>query len=110
MAQEIDLSSFSADELDILITQAAAQRATLEPAHPAQAPEQVEAVVNPAWFTFSIEHGSVMRFRHPGLGWVSFLLPPPERAQLLCLLLNQALVGISNAGATASASGGGSVH
>jgi len=91
MFKKVDLAGLSAEELDLLIAQASSHRAALEPALPLDAPEECPTVINPAWFTFPTEKGSVLRMRHPGLGWVSFLVPPAERAQLLGLLLNQAL-------------------
>jgi len=91
MFEKIDLNGMSADELDLLIAQASARRLAQEPAHPTEAPEHCPTVHNPAWFTFPTEQGSVLRLRHPGLGWVSFQIPAAERAQLLNLLLNQAL-------------------
>lgn len=91
MFNKIDIDGLAAEELDLLIAQASSRRATLAPALPVEAPDHCPTVSNPAWFTFPTEHGSVLRMRHPGLGWVSFLVPPNERAQLLNLLLNQAL-------------------
>jgi len=87
MFEKIDLNGMSADELDLLIAQASARRLAQEPAHPTEAPEHCPTVHNPAWFTFPTEQGSVLRLRHPGLGWVSFQIPAAERAQLLNLLL-----------------------
>lgn len=91
MYKKFDISGLSADELDLLIAQASARRATAEPALPVEAPEHCPTVCNPAWFTYPTENGSVLRLRHPGLGWVSFMIPAGERAQLLGFLLNQAL-------------------
>lgn len=91
MFKKVDLTGLSAHELDLLIAQASSRRSTLEPALPVEAPEDCPTVINPAWFTFPSDQGTVLRMRHPGLGWVSFLIPPGERAQLLGLLLNQAL-------------------
>ncbi len=91
MFKKFDLTGMSADELELLIAQASNHRLRQEPAHPVEAPEHCPTVHNPAWFTFPTDQGTVLRLRHPGLGWVSFQIPPAERAQLLNLLLNQAL-------------------
>lgn len=91
MFSPIELSQLSAMELEALIDAAAFRRATMRPALPVEAPEACEPVLNPAWFTFPTESGSVLRFRHPGLGWIDYLIPAQERAHLLSLLLNQAL-------------------
>ena len=87
----MDISALSAPELDELIARAAARRATLEPSHATQAPKQAEAILNPPWFTCLVDSGTLLQVRHPGLGWLSFVIPPNERAQLLGIMLNQAL-------------------
>ena len=51
MPAPIDVSQFSASELDELIAEAAARRASLEPAHATEAPKHPESIVNPQWFT-----------------------------------------------------------
>ena len=108
----MDITALSATELDELISMAAARRATLEPAHATAPPKQAEAIVNPQWFTCLVDPGTLLQIRHPGLGWLSFVIPPNERAQLLGILLNQALY--RPAGPTAnlppSVSGGSTFH
>lgn len=96
MSSPIELSQLSASELEALIDAAAFRRASMRPAPPVQAPEECDPVHNPAWFTFPTEKGSVLRFRHPGLGWIDYLIPAQERAHLLSLLLNQALQATSS--------------
>lgn len=91
MSHAIDITGLSAAELDDLIAKAGARRATLQPAPPMEAPKQAEAIVNPQWFTCLVEPGTLWQVRHPGFGWLSFVIPPNERAQLLGILLNQAL-------------------
>ena len=110
-----DLTALTAEQLDQLILEAAARRAQLSPPHPNKPPDACEAIVNPAWMTFPTDRGAVFRIRHPGLGWISFLIPPAERALLLSGLLNQALSPpppppVSGDAAPGAVSGGASVH
>ena len=86
-----NISSMSAEALDKHIAECLKHRATLKPEHPATAPQQVEALVNPAWFIAPVELGTVFQIRHPGAGWLAFVIPPAERAQLLSFLLQHAL-------------------
>jgi hypothetical protein len=108
----MDISNLSAPELDELIAKATVRRASIEPAHSNAPPKQAEAIVNPQWFTCLVEPGTLLQIRHPGLGWLSFVIPTNERAQLLGILLNQAL--FKPAGPTAtpppSVSGGSTFH
>jgi hypothetical protein len=108
----MDITALSATELDELIAKAAARRATLEPPHAPQAPKQAEAIVNPQWFTCLVDPGTLLQIRHPGLGWLAFVIPPNERAQLLGILLNQALYRPAGptAAVPASVSGGSTFH
>ena len=112
MSHSVDLTPFSASELDELIAKAAARRATLQPPPPLEAPKQAEAIVNPHWFTCLVEPGTLLQLRHPGLGWLSFVIGPNERAHLLGILLNQALVRPADKSAKPppSLSGGTTVH
>jgi hypothetical protein len=88
---DIDLSSLSATELDELITNAAKIRQALQPPVPLQPPETSEATVDPAWRSLMHGANTVLQLRHLGLGWVTVILPPHERASLLTLFLRQAL-------------------
>ena len=79
-------STLSADEVDAVIAGLGRFRAALsqqvrpEPDQSGGAQEFL--VVDPAWRTVQSPHaevdGIVMRLRHLGLGWVSFLLPRHE--------------------------------
>jgi hypothetical protein len=79
-------STLSADELDIVISALGQFRADLYPQmrpEPDQSPGAREIlVVDPAWRAVPSPHaeidGIVLRVRHPGFGWVSFLLPRHE--------------------------------
>ena len=114
MTEQFDLSGLSAEELDEIVARAAKLRAETAPQLPLSAPEPGAMVVNPAWFTMLGDGGSVFQVRHPGHGWLAFLIPPAERAHLLTLLLQQALIdrAPNSAGALAERSKGssGRVH
>lgn len=110
--QETDLAKLSAQELDELLVRAAKHRASLQPAPPTEHPKPTDVVVNPGWYTALIDSGTLLQVRHPGFGWLSFLIPANERAHLLSLFLRQALFvpeqGAGNAPPPGSA--GGTVH
>ena len=91
MIQNIDLSQMSAEELDKLILDAARKRADMEPAVQNEHPESAEAIVNPSWYTEAVDIGALFQLRHPGLGWLTFVLPHAERAHLLSVWLHQSL-------------------
>jgi hypothetical protein len=94
------------------MAKAAERRAMLEPVHPYQAPSEADAIIDPAWYTGLVEPGTLFQVRHPGYGWLSFVIPPNERAQLLCAFLNQALFTPQTnvANAPAPVAGGSTVH
>jgi hypothetical protein len=88
----IELANLSAVELDALIVAAAKRRAELKPEPSAQPPEQCEAVFNPAWHTSPVAQGCLFLLRHPGLGWLGFVLPHEHRVHLASLWLHQSLL------------------
>jgi len=88
---DIDLSSLSAAELDQLITSAAKLRQALQPAVALEPPQTSEATIDPAWRSLMHGPNTVLQLRHLGLGWVTVIIPPHERANLLTLFLRQAL-------------------
>lgn len=80
---------YEAPELESLIRIIANQRAgLLDPVSPELDPgSRLEVIPDPAWATRrpkdpGRERDVVLALRHPGLGWVSFLLPPHEAAAL----------------------------
>jgi hypothetical protein len=109
---EIDLTKLSAGELDELLVRGAKHRASLQPGPPNDHPKPTDVVVNPGWYTALIDSGTLLQVRHPGFGWLSFLIPANERAHLLSLLLRQALFVPEQGAANASppGSGGGTAH
>lgn len=90
---KIDLSKLSAAELDELILDAAERRSNVQPPPPAEHPHTApQAIVNPAWYVSLVGGGTVFQIRHPGLGWLAFIIPPGERILLMSLLLQQSLL------------------
>ncbi|TLY51454.1 MAG: hypothetical protein E6K53_07470 [Gammaproteobacteria bacterium] len=87
----IDLSALDATQLDALIAAAAKRRAELGP-QSEQPPQQCEAVLNPAWHTSPLPNGVLMMLRHPGMGWLAFVLPHEHRVHLTSLWLHQSLL------------------
>ena len=116
----IDLSKFTATELDKLIADAAKLRANIQPNAVGERPETVDAVIDPAWFVAPVQDGTIMQITHPSFGWLAFFIPAKERAALLSFLLQQSLGQVVNSTSTASASasptatpivgGGGKLH
>ena len=114
----IDLSGLSAPELDELITSAAKLRQGVQPPVAAEPPQTSEATIDPAWRVLMHGANTVLQLRHLGLGWVTVILPPHERANLLTVFLRQAL-SVPAAPSTApgspspsplASSGGNTVH
>jgi hypothetical protein len=114
---DIDISNLTAPELDELITSAAKLRQSMHPPVPLEPPQTSEATIDPAWR--SLVHGAntILQLRHLGLGWVTVILPPHERANLLSVFLRQALSMSMAPVATAhpppppeASSGGNTVH
>jgi len=84
---DIDISALTAKELDDLILQCAERRADLLPRIPAELAGDEEKIVaainNPRWNCSLDEDYTILSFRHPGLGWLSFAMPHPERSYLM---------------------------
>jgi hypothetical protein len=56
--------------------------------------------------------GTFLQLRHPGYGWVGYLIPPQSRAQLVSFLLQHALMPAPKPDAPppSISAGGGTVH
>src|SRR5215470_11208984 len=87
----VDISNLSAAELDELIDKAAKLRQALQPPVALQPPETSEATVDPAWRSLLHGPNTILQLRHLGRGWVTVIIPPHERANLLTVFLRQAL-------------------
>lgn len=82
----VDLSKFTAAELDELMSKAAERRAKLTPAHPTEVPKTGLASVDPAYYTMLIPQSKgqiAINLRHPGYGWLAFAIPPHEAANII---------------------------
>jgi hypothetical protein len=88
---DLDISQLTAPQLDELIANAAKLRQAMQPPVSLEPPQTSEATIDPAWR--SLVHGAntILQLRHLGLGWVTVILPPHERANLLSVFLRQAL-------------------
>jgi hypothetical protein len=87
----VDLSTLSPSELDELIVSAAKLRQAMQPPVALEPPETTEATIDPAWRSLMHGANTILQLRHLGLGWVTVILPPHERANLLTVFLRQAL-------------------
>lgn len=108
-----DLKQMSVEELDALIVAAAAERAKREPVVAMEHPKTFEAILDPRWAVTLAHPNTILQVRHPGFGWVAFVVPPNERAHLLAVLLHFALVGPApqqQAPVPVPTTGGGTVH
>lgn len=87
----MDISGLDAEQLDDLISKCADRRADLLPRIPAELAGDEEKIVaainNPRWNCSLDEDYTILSFRHPGLGWLSFAMPHPERSYLMSTLL-----------------------
>jgi hypothetical protein len=82
-------TTYDAKQLDELITTLATVRSRLSdavPLDPREGQRQERVVIDPAWRTDHPPHpsldGLLIRLRHVGLGWATFLLPHHEAAAL----------------------------
>lgn len=107
-----DVKLMSTADLDALRDAITLERAKREPQVPMEQPKTMEAALDPRWFLSMIDANTFLQIRHPGHGWVGFVIPPPSRAQLLAFLLQQALSPPVKPDATAqvASAGGGTVH
>jgi hypothetical protein len=91
MPQDSDIAKLTVEELDDLLVRVAKHRASLQPGPPTDHPKPINVVVNPVWYTGLVDSGTLLQISHPGFGWLSFFIPPNERAHLLSLFLRHAL-------------------
>jgi hypothetical protein len=75
-----------ASEIDSLIAKLAQHRATMAPEVPRSLPEleDVGMIHDPIWILHAPAEtkDKLLLIRHPGLGWLTFKLPPSEAAKL----------------------------
>ena len=106
-----DVKSMSNEDLDALVTLIALERAKREPPVTMEQPQTMEAALDPKWYVSLTDANTFLQLRHPGYGWVGYVLPPASRAQLVTMLLQHALLPPMKASAQPIVtSGGGTVH
>jgi len=107
-----DVKQMSTEDLDALRDAIALERAKREPPIPMEQPKTMEAALDPRWYLSSVDSNSILQLRHPGHGWVGYVLPPASRTQLLSFLLQQALQPPvrPDAAQPVVSAGGGTIH
>ena len=87
-----DVKQLSTEDLDALRDAIALERIKRKPEIPMEQPQTMEAAVDPRWYITLGEAGTFLQLRHPGYGWVGYLIPPQSRAHLVSFLLQHALM------------------
>lgn len=108
-----DVRQMTTEELDALRDAIALERIKRKPEITMDQPTTMEAALDPRWYVTFAEAGSFLQLRHPGYGWVGYLIPPPSRAQLASFLLQHALLPPPKSNMPPQpivSAGGGTVH
>jgi hypothetical protein len=107
-----ELKTLSAAELDALMLAISLERVKREPPVAMDQPATIEAALDPKWFVSMAGANTIMQLRHPGYGWVGYLIPPTSRATLAAVLLQHALLppGKPDAPPPVAITGGGTLH
>ncbi len=107
-----DVKQMSTEELDALRDAIALERAKRQPEITMDQPTKMEAALDPRWYITLTEAGTFLQVRHPGYGWVGYLIPPASRAQLVSYLMQHALMPppTPQAPQPPVSTGGGTVH
>ena len=107
-----DLGTFSTADLDQLLERVSLERAKREPAVTMDQPQKMEAAVDPKWYLSLAGANTVLQLRHPGYGWVGYVIPAASRAALATVLLQHALMPapVTDAAPAVPVAGGGTVH
>jgi hypothetical protein len=87
-----DVKALSTPELDELLKQVALERVKRQPEVSMDQPQTMEAALDPRWFLSLADANTVLQLRHPGYGWVGYVLPPASRASLAAFLLQHSLL------------------
>ncbi|MEP7157568.1 MAG: hypothetical protein ABI905_17430 [Betaproteobacteria bacterium] len=111
----IDISTLSVAEIDVLIEHATQRRAQLQPEVSQDWPKgEVQAIFDPRWAATNVSTGTLFQVRHPGHGWLNFVIAPQTRALLVGALTQHALLPQAPQGSPAPAPapsvGGSTVH
>jgi hypothetical protein len=107
-----DVKSLSTEELDALLDAVSLERAKREPPVTMEQPKTMEAAFDPKWYVSLSGPNTFLQMRHPGYGWVGYLLAPASRAALASFLLQHALLPPPKPDAPPPlvSTGGGTVH
>ena len=106
-----DPKALSTAELDALMLAISLERVKREPPVAMDQPATIEAAFDPKWFVSMVGPNSIVQLRHPGYGWVGYLIPPTSRATLAAVLLQHALMPPAKPDAPPLiTAGGGTVH
>ncbi len=107
-----DLRNLSTADLDALLQAIALERAKREPPVTMEQPQTMEAALDPKWYVSLSGANTFLQLRHPGVGWVGYLVTPASRAALASFLLQHALLppARTDLPPPVASSGGGTVH
>lgn len=78
----IDISGLDAIQLEALIMRAAQKRAQLLPMVSTDCPRFSAGIRDPQWFVMTRDERLCLLLRDPGLGWMTFVLPPVEASNM----------------------------
>lgn len=107
-----DVKQMSTEDLESLLDAIALERAKREPQVTMEQPKTMEAALDPRWHVSLSDSNTILQIRHPGYGWVGYVIPPASRATFISALLQHALMPPSKADAPPPVvtMGGGTVH
>lgn len=87
----MNLKDLTSEELDAIIQEASNLREKMESEISRVQPYEQLGVVDPNFYVAPNSLGVSLQFRHPGLGWICFIIPPVSIKQLI-KLINDCLV------------------
>lgn len=84
---KINLSAIATAQLDQLIAMALKERSNRKEEVPEDPPQASEYTPDPGWRIYATKNGHTpLLLRHPGAGWLGFMIPPNERAAMIDVL------------------------
>jgi hypothetical protein len=107
-----DVKNLSTEDLDALLEAVSLERAKREPAVTMEQPRTMEAAMDPKWYVSLSGANTFLQLRHPGYGWVGYVIAPASRAALASFLLQHALLPApkTDTPPPVVSGGGGTVH
>jgi hypothetical protein len=107
-----NVDSMSTSDLDALLQSIALERAKREPPVTMDQPATMEAALDPKWYLSLSDENTFLQLRHPGFGWVGYVIPPAPRAALATFLLQHSLLPPTKPEmpSPVTSTGGGTVH